>query len=267
MTEPVNNRDSLCSVEDLSFQHDLLPTPEIFAKSGSAHMINIRAFQRPPLDQHSQFDGKVLSSPPATLPPTSFRYNAPSIRLQHPEAAPALRSTIRTASPAAPPPTSNRTTTRPTVAIPNRDHRQKSAESGPASALLALASNFLGNIVKIGQQPRTSSPLVSRLGRQKEEIRIVDSEILIKVIDDETFRQNRVSYPSSAGTEASEKPECLTAFEGDGVWSAGTSHVPLSAGCKEGSAQEIDALSKMSWERQLMRAQESSFSQSMNCTL
>ena len=247
-SEPLNIRDSFCSFEDITYEAALLQTPEIFAKTGSNPVINVKSVKSPTLnpsdDDNGVFDSTFASHPGSLLPtvwhPAHQLVGHERTRL---ELAPQI--TLVPATPSMtydPVPSAKKGIRKPRLAIPSFNYRSGSGISSPGSALLAMASNFLGILVKLGKSPlSTPAPPLHGGG-----ISIIDSEVLISVLDDEDFRGRPVAR------------SCGQDDDGPGWLDSApfpSTQTPVSAHRKAWSAQDMDQLAKMSWERQLMNVQ------------
>jgi hypothetical protein len=242
-SEPINIRDSLCSIEEPAFDRVFLQTPEIFARSGANPVINVKAFRSPKDLQDDQRTADLLSplsKKHASAPLPSQRWT--SFEPAHSSLAPHI--TFQPATPSNPLYAFTEVPEKPKLAIPKRQNTHKTGISSPGSALLALASSFLSSIVRIGRS-QPSSPAARRKG---DGVLIVDSEILVSVVDDaiRTAPVGDMDYPGPSRELANRLRE-LDQIE--------SSWDPLSTEGHAGSAEELDVLAKISWERQLMNVQ------------
>lgn len=242
--ETTSVRNSLQDFDDLAIDCASMPTPEIFSKAGSNLMVNIRADGRL-LAQTTWSDSQLDSSwstftarPPSMLDHEALQYKYGDKQCSaNPPSPIALTISPSIAVQAQP-----RWSRTPRLTIPSNQKRQSETVSSPGSALLNLASEFLGAIVRIGRsQPSTPVPVPN-----DDSVSIVTSEVSVCVVDEDEFRgrQRSVSeYRDSDGVE------WVESIPFSSIYSA----VPI---CGDGmNAEEADILAKMSWERQLMDAE------------
>jgi hypothetical protein len=123
----------------------------------------------------------------------------------------------------------------------------------PSSPALELVSNFLDSIVRLSDS-RSSTPAATVSVGEDGEILIVESEVLIQVVED----INRTACNSPVELRKGNNlvklqipPPSIPAPGGTGFDLPSAIVASGPAGC----AQELDALSWMSWDRQLSNVQ------------
>ena len=138
--------------------------------------------------------------------------------------------------------------------------RQTSRAPSPATSLLAMASTFLDSIVKL-TQTESSTPSKTLAVRGEGDIQIMESEVFVNVIEDgrragligslelmhEDMLPQKLDIPALSTLEVAGADYMMPSPYGvstDGL-----------AGC----AEELDALSRMVWERQLINFQHSAW--------
>ena len=243
---------TLCGVEDSANDCSEELTPEIFAKTGSTPTVDVKSVCSGAKDEQDH----VVS--PTTFSPTTWSnliwppqiYVEPPI----PPLAPQSHSRLCASSQAISSP-SRTAPQRPKVSIPERSHCQGPSTASPATAILALASNFLDSIVQLTKSESIASN-TTVIGREEGDIEIVDSEVHVNVIeegkragvcsmyelqDDNLLQKLDIPPLSILGTQTANY-DMASPYTVNGL-----------AEC----AQELDALSQMSWERQLCNLQGS----------
>jgi hypothetical protein len=172
------------------------------------------------------------------------RKDSGSLRLEVPSSTPFVSAVIT--------PTSRSPV--PTTAVRTHWHLPSPGGIVPSSPALELVSNFLDSIVRLSDS-RSSTPATTMTNGEDGEVLIVESEVLINVIED--LHRTAIDSPLKTRDEYGlEKlhiaPPSTVAIPGGGGYDLPTAFVANGpAGC----AQELDALSWMSWDRQLSNVQ------------
>ena len=229
--------------------YDEPSTPEIFSKFGSTPTIQVKsAWQRPtdrtippPLvEPSSNLHPSVFVEPPT---PMAATYPAPEEIKQ-------IKRHFWNRSP------SKTAINRPKLSIPQDLKPRTPGISSPATAVLAMASNFLDDIVRLtrAQSPSSNTMVV---GSPEGDIEIVDSEVYINVIDDgkRSGITSALELQEDDWLDKLEIPPMIAFPASDANYDMLS---PFTVNGTAENARELDALSQMNWERQLSN---------LNCSL
>lgn len=222
--------------------YDEPSTPEIFAKFGSNPTIDVRApWNSPTTPSFPCQPSAFLPVPPTILVQSPL---SPGPPIEHPPVP--VKKGFLSRNPSKP---SSRW---PKLAIPKDLKPRAPGITSPATAILALASSFLDDIVK---STRAQSLNTKVIRSPEGDIEIIDSEVYINVIDGSKGAGNHstLDLQENCSLERLDIPPItalpMTATEvhelNKDMQSTSTTN------SRADSAQELDALARMNRERQL----------------
>lgn len=241
--EPANFRNSLQDFDDVAFDSASMPTPEIFSKAGSNLMINVKA-DGYMLDGAS-WAGEQIDPSWCTLPARGLFTQDHHAQhhtygdVESPQ--PASTPVALTISPSIAVQRQSESFRRPRLAIPNNEKRRSEGITSPCSALLNLASEFLGAIVRVGRS-QPSTPAAQLID---DTVSIMTSDVSIRVVDEDDSRGRQRWEAEIRDCDGVDWVESIP-------FSAMYSPVPVWGDVM--SAKDADFHAKMSWERQLIDA-------------
>ena len=222
-------------------------TNAAFGKTGLPQLISQNEFGRsysPACSQHAVRRPSGMCTSPNPQEQRHDRMNSGSLRLEVPSSPPFVSSMI----------TPTRKSPVPTSTFGTHWHMPSPGGIVPSSPALELVSNFLDSIVRLSDS-RSSTPATTTAIDEDGGVLIVESEVLINVIEDiqRTAVNSPVTPRREYGPEKLHIPPPSTMAMPGGGWYDLPSAIVASgpAGC----AQELDALSWMTWDRQLSNVQ------------
>lgn len=213
-------------------------TPEIFARFGATPTIDVRSA----LNSPTSLPPQAGCLPPAIFaqPPQTVSSSPLCTAVEHTKRKLWSRSTSKS------------TSRWPKLSIPLDLKPRQPGISSPATAVLAMASNFLDDIVKL---TRAHSPTATTtfIGSPEGDVEIMDSDVQVNVIDDSrrAVDTGTSEWPCDYPLEKLEIPP-MTA-----VCSPSTAFDFQSPYTIDGStenARGLDAMSHMDRERQLSKS-------------
>ena len=131
---------------------------------------------------------------------------------------------------------------------------QTSRRPSPSPSTLALVSTFLNEIVNLGHS-RTSTPCTMMTVSEESDVRIVESEVFVNVIED--GRRAGLCGPLELQQDNTLELEIPPVSSIRSLADTHDMPSPCIIDGPAGCAQELDALSWMSWERQLSNLHDS----------
>ena len=221
--------------------YDDQSTPEIFAKYGTNPTIDIRAPWNSPTTPSFPCHPSAFLAPPTIMVQSPLTPTPIDLPLEPIKRAFLSRNPSKSSS------------RWPKLSIPRDLKPRAPGITSPATAILAMASNFLDDLVKL---TRSQSPTVNNtmVGSPDGDIEVIDSEVHIDVIDDskragihsisdlqEGLPSEKVDLPPTPLQITSIPPP-----EPD----HGNQSLRLLSSTPD-SAKELDALSRMDRDRQL----------------